>query len=297
MINNTVAVVVTYNRRKLLIQCIQHLLEQYKICCDILIIDNASTDGTEESVCAFLDPRVIYKNTGSNLGGAGGFHFGIKVAVEAGYQYIWIMDDDTLPNPNALEKLFEAEEKLSGKYGWLSSRTLWIDGKDCIMNMQRKNPYQKIDNFDVALVPSAMASFVSLFFKAEIVYQFGLPIKEFFIWTDDWEYTRRISQHINCYTVTDSRVVHAMKSPSSVNIATDSYDRMSRYPFFYRNDVYLYRREGFRGWCWLLAKYIWHSIQVVLKSDNKLKKIKIIWKGFFNGIYFDPQIEFPLKIK
>lgn len=54
--------------------------------------------------------------------------------------------------------------------------------------------YRDIDGFDAAEVPAVMASFVSLFLRTEAVRQFGLPIAEFFIWSDDWEYTRRISR-------------------------------------------------------------------------------------------------------
>ncbi|WP_348226313.1 hypothetical protein, partial [Salmonella enterica] len=79
------------------------------------------------------------------------------------------------------------------------------------------------------------------------VRQFGLPIAEFFIWSDDWEYTRRISRAKPCYVIPASRVVHAMQNPGVVNIARDVPARWARYRYFYRNDVVLYRREGLSG--------------------------------------------------
>mgnify|MGYP000677154912 CR=1 FL=1 len=145
----------------------------------------------------------------------------------------------------------------------------------------------RIKSFAQPLVPAQMASFVSLFLKAETVQRFGLPIKEFFIWTDDWEFTRRISRALPSYVIADSAVVHAMKSKTVVNIATDSGERLSRYQYFYRNDVYLYRREGVKGWIWLLVKNIWHSIQVLCarKAERK-KKWALIWNGFKKGKHF-----------
>nr|WP_319490116.1 glycosyltransferase family 2 protein [uncultured Caproiciproducens sp.] len=284
---NVVAVVVTYNRRELLLQCIEKLLKQQVCACDVLIIDNASTDGTAEALQEKDDLRLYYCNTGKNLGGAGGFHFGMRKAVEAGYDYIWIMDDDTLPESDALAKLLEADEKLTGSYGFLSSRTLWTDGSDCQMNLQRKTPYRDIDGFDRPLIPVVMASFVSLFLHTDTIIKFGLPIAEFFIWSDDWEYTRRISLKLPCYLVTTSRVIHAMKNRTVANIATDIPERLSRYRYFYRNDVYLYRREGLKGWLWLIAKDFWHSVQVITKSrGHKWEKLKIIWSGFAHGIHF-----------
>ena len=64
------AVVVTYNRKELLVQCVEHILNQQDISCDVLVVDNASTDGTAQRVQSIPDSRVRYQNTGANLGGA-----------------------------------------------------------------------------------------------------------------------------------------------------------------------------------------------------------------------------------
>lgn len=283
------AVVVTYNRLELLRQCVEALRTQTNSC-DILIVDNASTDGTAQWLAS--QPDLHYRNTGSNLGGAGGFNYGMRWAVEAGYDYVWVMDDDTLPQPDALEKLLEADSVLEGNYGWLSSVALWTDGNRCRMNLQRKTPYREIEESDQTLVPSVMASFVSLFLKRSTVAAFGLPISEFVIWSDDWEYTRRISMKTKCYTIQDSQVIHAMKSNGVVNIAADTPDRLPRYRYFYRNDVYLYRREGLRGWVWVVAKDIWHFFQVVILSESqKRKRLNTILNGFWDGLSFQPDIE------
>ena len=288
----TAAVVVTYNRLELLKRNIEALLAQ-TAACDILLVDNASTDGTGEAMKALEQAgKIQYRNTGANLGGAGGFNYGMRWAVEAGYQYVWIMDDDCLPNPDALEKLLEADAA-SGDYGWLSSRALAPDGTDQPMNLQRKTMYKDIDSFDAPAVPAVMASFVSLFLRTRTVQQFGLPIAEFFIWSDDWEYTRRISRAKPCWVIPASRVVHAMQNPGVVNIAQDVPARWARYRYFYRNDVVLYRREGLLGWLWLLAKDAWHTVQVLRDGQGSLAEcIGIIWKGFAAGVRFHPQIPY-----
>lgn len=288
------AVVVTYNRKELLVQCVKCLLSQQTEC-DVLVVDNASTDGTIQALEQMSSPRLFYRNTGENLGGAGGFHFGMRWAVEAGYDYVWIMDDDALPQPDALTQLWSAHQRLNGEYGWLSSRCLWTDGTLCPMNVQRITPYKDLKEPTQELAPVQMASFVSLFLKATVIQKMGLPLRQFFIWTDDWEYTRRISRAMPCYVVWNSTVIHAMKSKTIANIATDVPERLFRYRYFYRNDVYLYRREGLKGWLWLLAKDLWHSVQVLQKSSDKLEKLKIIWGGFWTGIKFAPQVEFCRK--
>lgn len=287
MKNDIVTVIVTFNRLDLLKQCINCLKNQ-TIKTDILLFDNASTDQTSNWVSEQED--IIYIKSNQNLGGAAGFSKGIKEACLLDYKYLWIMDDDCLPNKDSLEKLLEADKILNGNYGWLSSKCLWTDGSICPMNLQRKTPYKDIDiNANSDLIESSMASFVSLFLKKETVIKYGLPIKEFFIWTDDWEYTRRVSRKEKCYTVKDSVVVHAMKNKTVVNIAKDSEDRLERYKYFYRNDVFLYKKEGIIGWIWLLAKDIYHSLLVI--KSFKFNRIPIIWKGFFKGISFNPKID------
>ena len=85
------AVVVTYNRAEMLRQCLMSLQKQ-TMPCDILVVDNASTDDTQALVqrAAQHDASIFYRNTGENLGGAGGFNFGMRWAVEAGYAFVWL---------------------------------------------------------------------------------------------------------------------------------------------------------------------------------------------------------------
>lgn len=294
MLKNVAAVVVTYNRKELLIENIECLLAQKPYVPSIIVVDNHSTDGTREYLDAYIKAdKIIYCDTGANLGGAGGFSFGIKYAVEHGYDFVWVMDDDCMPTESALKGFAEADEKLEGHYGFLSSKVLWKDGSICTMNLQRKTVTKNLENFDANLQSVVMASFVSLFIPAKIVKELGLPIKEFFIWTDDWEYTRRISRKYKCYAVSDSVVLHKSKSNIGANIATEDADRLNRFDYLYRNDVYLYRREGLKGFCYEVIRLCVHMSRVLLKGkDHKKKRIEKIIIGTIKGLTFNPTIEF-----
>ena len=270
---NVTAIVVTYNRLPLLKQCLAALRAQTVQGFTVLLVDNASTDGTADYIKTLAMPGLVCRNPGENLGGAGGFAVVIR--------------------PGGLATALAADAAHGDGCGWLSSRALAPDGTDQPMNLQRKTMYRDIDGFDAAEVPAVMASFVSLFLRTEAVRQFGLPIAEFFIWSDDWEYTRRISRAKPCYVIPASRVVHAMQNPGVVNIARDVPARWARYRYFYRNDVVLYRREGLSGWLWLLAKDSWHTVQVLRDRQGcRAERIKIIWKGFAAGVRFRPQIPY-----
>ena len=168
----------------------------------------------------------------------------------------------------------------------------WRDGSLCNMNIQKTGIKSKIEDLTSPIVPVMMATFVSVLIPAEKVRQVGLPIKEFFIWSDDLEYTRRLSRLFPCYAVPASRVLHDMHSNDKVNIATDSPDRLGRYAYLYRNEVYVYRREGIRGWLYLIPRVCYHLLKVLLKSDCKWAKMKVILSSFFAGFSFKPPIEY-----
>lgn len=300
IMNKVVTVVVTYNRRELLRQNLTALLSQ-EYCTDIVVVDNNSNDGTADMVInEFNVPQVIYRNTGANLGGAGGFQYGIREAMNEpngyAYDYLWIMDDDTIPNSSSLKILMEADRKLEGKWGWLSSVAYWTDGSICRMNIQKKNIFRHIGEreYKKEIVPIKMCSFVSLLIKADVIREVGLPIGEYFIWTDDYEFTGRISRKYPCYMVTESKVIHAMKTHIRVNFAKDDASRIGRYQYIYRNDVHCYKQYGLSGWIYIILKDLYTIVDILVRSKKeKLRKIKVVFQGFKEGIIFNPEIEKP----
>ena len=290
------AVVVTYNRLPLLQKCIESLRAQTAPC-DILVVNNASTDGTGPWLAAQEAAGVLTTHdTGENLGGAGGFNKGMRWAVEAGYDFLWVMDDDCLPEPTALEKLLDADAILGGEYGWLSSVALWTDGTECKMNRQKlkKSFYEYSPLMKYGIVQAEQATFVSLFLRAETVRQFGLPIKEFFIWGDDIEYTRRIAVRGKrpSFVAGQSRVIHAMQDNNGSSIATDRAERIDRYRYAYRNEAYTYRQEGIRGFFYYFAKCSLNIYRILAKAkDYQLKRCMIIFRYFLGGLFFNPEVE------
>lgn len=290
--NPTAAVVVTHNRIDLLRQCVAQL-ENQTCACDILVVDNASTDGTAQWLES--KPELNCRNTGANLGGAGGFNLGMRWAVEAGYDYVWVMDDDTLPHPDALEKLLEADSVLEGSYGWLSSVALWTDGSECRMNRQKlkKSFYKYSPLLKYGLVQAEQATFVSLFLRGETIRRVGLPIKEFFIWGDDIEFTRRIAVRggLPCFMAGQSQVVHATNSNVGSNVALDDVERIDRYFYAFRNEAYLYRQEGIKGRAYCFAKRCRDFLRIMRFGKPKGPRFGILFKGIWAGLFFRPETE------
>lgn len=284
----------TYNRKELLLECITAILGQEETVPSIIVVDNDSSDGTREALEEFVvEGTVKHFNTGSNLGGAGGFQYGIRKAVELGYDYLWIMDDDCIPSSTALSTLMSAAEE-KREFGFLSSKVLWKDGSICEMNAQRETLTRDVKDFEPGQIkPVVMASFVSLFVSATVVKELGLPIKEFFLWTDDWEWTRRISRKHPCFLVTDSVVTHKSKVNIGADISSETADRLDRFNYLYRNDVVLYRREGLNGFCYEVVRLAGHCVRVLVRAkDHKWKRIKKIIGATVEGLRFHPEIEY-----
>ena len=299
--NMIAAVIVTYNRLALLQECVHAVMGQNGADCDLLIIDNASTDNTNEYLNTLSEEyqNIHCFRLDQNTGGAGGFYYGIKKAVEMGYEHIWIMDDDTIPEPDCLYRLTEADNVLGGgeQYGFLSSAVFWTDGSECKMNRQKINKkyFDKLEYLQDGLVLIDQATFVSLFLPRESVMKAGLPIKEYFIWGDDIEYTRRISVRMNMpsYLVGKSKVIHKMSNNEGSSIASDNSDRIDRYNYAFRNDNSTYRREGIPGFCYYTAKCGLNSLRVLTRSkDHRMKRLGIIARNYFTGLAFNPKHEY-----
>lgn len=102
---------VTYNRRELLAECLRALAAQTHPLERIFVVDNASTDGTEEHLIVeglLEDARVEYVRLDENRGGAGGFARAVELTRTLEGDWIWLMHDDSEPVPDALERLLAA---------------------------------------------------------------------------------------------------------------------------------------------------------------------------------------------
>lgn len=292
--------IVTYNRKELLEESIQSFLnlnyDKSMHNVKILIVDNCSTDGTHEYIQSFIDNSIVfYKKTDKNIGGAGGFNFAIKELKKLNCDYVWLNDDDTIATENSLQELINADSKLNGNYGFLSSSVVWKDGNPCLMNRQKISPdwYNYSNYLKYGIIKTYYSTFVSFWIKMDVVIDVGLPIKEFFIWGDDVEYSNRISKKYDCFVASKSIVVHKTNNNVGSNIAIDDVNRISRYKYAYRNECVVARENGIRGMIRQFFKVNCHIGRVIFKGKKKkLYKIWIIISSSVRGMFFFPKIEY-----
>ena len=290
-----VATIISYNRRNQLRNAIEAVLAQNGADCDVIVIDNGSTDGTREMVEGEFSSRgVLFIDLGKNTGCAGGINCALRVGLLENYDRVWIMDDDVVPEPTALAELLYADRVLNGKWGFMSSAAYWTDGSLCKANKQKKDVFRFVgsEDYEGGPVRIMMASICSLFLNIEAVKEVGLPISEYFFYTEDYEFTSRIARKYPCYLIPRSKVSHDMKVNAKASIVSDTEDRMWRYGFLYRNDVHCYRRLGPMGWAYLVAKAGYTTADILLhEKNNKFGKLKVLYGGLRDGIGFNPPIE------
>ena len=289
------AVIVTFNRLNLLKQCLSKALNQDVQDLDILLIDNASTDGTGDYIKELNNPRIKYYNTGSNLGGAGGFSYGLNVAAREGYDYCWIMDDDTMVHQHSLSSMLEKITQIDAAY--ICSRVLWTDGEACAMNTPPTGKFKCLYDepaLDLQLIEIQGCSFVSCLVRMDIVRKAGLPIADFFIYGDDVEFTRRLQRYAKGYIDLDSVVTHAMAGNNTASIINCEKERIDRYRYGVRNNVYIMRHHDKKGFFGIMGNMVKTAGIVILRSpDSKWKRLRILMKSTFVGMRYEPEIKMP----
>ncbi len=291
--NNVLAIVVTYNRAYFISNTINALLRQTKKC-DILVINNGSSDNTSDILNSFSNNQnVIILEFSDNQGMAGGQNHAMKYAVKNEYDYVWVIDDDMIPSGTALENLLFFGEKLDEEWGGLSGGVYWKNGDICEPNRPKTGLFCFVTNEDYKNGPVSvsMVSWGSMFVKTEIIKKVGYPIKEYFIYTDDYEFSSRISNISNLFFIPQSKTYHYIVKNQKVNIANDSASRLNRYYYLFRNDMNFYKRYRIIGLLYVFLKIFVNTLKVILFGNSKLLRIKYIFSGAVDGLSFNPSID------
>lgn len=234
-----VAVVVTWNRKDLLIECLTMLGAQTRPPDVVVVVDNASTDGSHDVICAQF-PEVDLVTLTRNVGGAGGFSAGLAQAVDVhDAELVWAMDDDTIPRETTLAELMASYTAYGPGLALVASRVIWIDGRDQPRNIPRPRWASRSDRRAAHAAggrPVRTASFVSLLIAASTISDFGLPTADFFIWNDDFEFTARILRHRKGIYAPKAIVVH-----KTAELGTKLVDPGERFYNEVRNKIWIFR--------------------------------------------------------
>jgi dTDP-4-dehydrorhamnose reductase len=295
------ALVITYNRRELLMRCIAALKAQSVPLKSIVIIDNGSTDDTQSALKALNDPVIDHVRLDPNIGPAKGFHYGIDyVFAKRRMPWVWIMDDDVIPAPNALEELVTAYHKnfkSPEEVGFLVSQSVDAQG--------RANNVPTIDTrarklgecanwgyyLDQGMVSVRTAPLSALLMPLSTYDTFGNLNRDFIVWGEDTELTFRITEHRPGLLVGKSKILHLRGQPGDISIFLEEDERrVPNFYYLYRNMLYVRRRYvGVHAYVNGIIRGLVETAQ--LASKGKFKKAQIALRGTAAGVVFNPKPE------
>ena len=313
MINTKVAaVIVTFNRKKMLIECLNAILQQSVPVDKIFVINNASTDGTEklfEAGGEFDAKKIICVNMDSNTGGSGGFYEGMKVSSSSEVDWLWIMDDDTIPTSDCLEQLLAADDFIDDdNTSFYASAVFGSAGE--FMNVPNIDTSESANGYPhfykylgEGIINIADATFVSLLVRKDAVLRCGLPCKDYFIWGDDGEYTLRLTHFYGpAYMVGKSIAIHKRMGAKKLDLSNfQDENRIKMYHYYVRNNIVnqLYYKKD-RNRAITIIKKLAQAVCSVkyLGQKNGAIKARTVWKGTIEGFsqfntfktYIDAQI-------
>lgn len=192
---NVTAVVVTHDRPRLLEQTLDALAAQSHKPTAVVVVDNASGPETRQLLAVRHDVQVCRLE--ENSGGAGGFATGVDVALRAGADWIWLLDDDAVPHVDALELLLDQLPQVGSKVGALCSAVeefggLALQHRRYFEPATLREPVVKGEAYGEHLVRIDTGSFVGFLLNANAARANGLPNRDFFLAYDDTEYSLRL---------------------------------------------------------------------------------------------------------
>jgi rhamnopyranosyl-N-acetylglucosaminyl-diphospho-decaprenol beta-1,3/1,4-galactofuranosyltransferase len=267
-----IAVVVTYNRQALLSECINALRNQSRTLDAILIVNNGSTDGTENWLSQQKD--IIFINQ-QNVGSSGGFSAGLTRAYELGYDWIWCMDDDGYPKEDALENLLAADD---GCLRLLNCAV--IDKEDKKSFVWKTQHYKTLDEVDCKIIEGIGHPFNGTMLHRRIIERAGVPKPKYFLWGDETEYYYRIVKQNEIPVCTVANSIHY--HPATAFSIKKDWDYASGWKmyFYIRNRFHIHQTKfnnklvALLHYCCFLVAF--SGIVLLFQKTDKMKKLNFI---------------------
>jgi putative peptidoglycan lipid II flippase len=233
-------VIVTYNNtdglKRILEQIRYQSFHRYKV----FIIDNGSTIDVQGHIGSYLEQNrnFAYYRLNTNLGRAGGFHYGIKLAYDHGASVIWGLEDNVIPHKYALEVLMNVIRSRRGKTCLISNGTDTFE-RDKVATICNRGP---------KLLTMTDFTFCGVLLPRNLVEEIGVPRKELYKCFDDVDYSHRaVENGYSIYRVRDSLLLcqDQKEEIRSVNLLHKSYSLPQRnkvdWYYYMRNHILIHK--------------------------------------------------------
>jgi rhamnopyranosyl-N-acetylglucosaminyl-diphospho-decaprenol beta-1,3/1,4-galactofuranosyltransferase len=287
-----VASVVTFNRKDAVVACLEGLASQTAELEAALVIDNGSTDGTEQAIAASgVGKRlpILYMRLERNVGAAGGYHVAFREALSHSPDWIWVTADDVVPATDALAKMLRSAPAHEDSTAAICPAVVGLHGR--FQPEYSGGPYRRRqplplseDDHLRAAVRIDHASFMGMLVRSAAVEAVGFPMADFFLSGDDLEWFLRLRPNWSVWLVPPARVVHQDETLASGLGPLGSIrralrpipeDQLWKVLYTFRNMAWIRRRydgESPLGFAVQLAKQ-WG--RVLLADRHKLPRMRL----------------------
>lgn len=307
------AVIVTFNRIDLLIECLNGIFRQTRPVDGLVLIDNASTDRTslvlaEEKIIPILPPEnledawevchypdqlagrpLVYFRLPNNEGGAGGFHEGVKKALEFKCDWLWMMDDDVEPDEDCLRGQLDFAEVSK----CIHPRKYFQDGKPhewegYISPVTGRRVFQPDISFQkgFSFCTVNTGCFEGMLIHRSIVEKIGLPDKRFFLGSDDSVYGFLAHFHtpvlyVKTPRINKKKIYRVEDNPIS--------DRSIYYGMRNTFLVQKYMNQSIPQYrhirsFFLLVKFLDYALNILQNRKGKIRGYQILFRAFKDGM-------------
>lgn len=275
-------VIVNWNGLEHTTECIRSLAALTYPDLQVIVVDNASTDGSPQAIRDRF-PNAVVLQANANLGFAGGCNLGIRHAIATGAEYVWLLNNDTLVRPDALRLLIDVAETHGGCdfFGsWIAFErrpdTLWFGGGsyDWLTGRIRHEDQGKLVAACQArgeVTPTAWITACSLLFRSSVVRRLGLLDESFFLYREEVEWQLRANRkHPRALLLREPLVLH------KVGASTGSSESELGRLFMTRNQLKLMRRHAGAAWpIWLVRWCLRYVYKPALKGDLRRVRVAI----------------------
>ncbi len=259
-------IIVSYNTRELLRECLSSLLYWSEgLACEVIVVDNASDDGSEGMVRAEF-PTVQVIQSGSNLGFGRANNLGLQ---QARGEYVWFLNSDTRSIHNAARvlcdyldqhpdagavggNLLDADQQAAHSFGPLHN--VWWELADLLPTAWKRSlrgPYSTF-NYDPEPRRVGYLSGADLMVRRALVVPVGFD-PDFFMYYEDMELCHRIRRAgYRIVSVPRARVIHLAGQSNNVSAKKLQMLLESKYTYYakthgerYARMVYLLLQAGY----------------------------------------------------
>lgn len=292
-----VAVTVTFNDFEYLKKALAALRNQTVALSKIIVVDNCSKDEWKEKLKAEEDELVEVLWLESNMGGAGGFEAGMRLALERyDPDWYWLMDADAYPESNCVEKLLLHKDRYEN-VGILAPLIFGVDLKAYQLYHHKKmvnflardiSMYERYEDIPETGIIEADA-FVGPLVSRKAVKKLGIADGELFIYGDDLEYTYRVAREFPVVLVKDAVINHRDQPVNGVQQPSNWWKDY----YMYRNRIIFIKKFARNKACEIMGVVFvllrcakQYAAAFALPYPHRLKKVrkKILVKSIMDGI-------------